>query len=273
MFHVEHYTEILIFIIFLMSKVISFANQKGGVGKTTNAVNLAAELGLRGHNTLLIDLDPQQSATSGMGHDPSQSEKDLYTSLVEQKSELKDLLVSSNFENVSLIPGCKDLVSIEYQLGETTEREFRLQKQLESFKSNFDFILIDCPPSNGLLTINALVASDKIFIPLQAEFYSLEGLTQLMETLQVIKESCNPSIDILGVLVTMFDSRTRLSNDVLREAREFLGDLVFSTVLPRLVKIGECPSFGRPISYHDPSGRASQLYRELTDEVLARLKH
>lgn len=255
-----------------MSKVISFANQKGGVGKTTNAVNLAAEFGLRGHRTLVIDLDPQQSATSGLGYEISpDAEADLYTCLVEKQQPLSSLVVKTNFDDVSLIPGCRDLVSIEYQLKEVTKREFALKEELEAMKSNFDFIFIDCPPSNGLLTINALVASDKIFIPLQAEFYSLEGLTQLMDTLQVIKESCNPSIDIVGVLVTMFDSRTRLSNDVLNEAKEFLGDVVFTTVLPRLVKIGECPSFGRPISYHEPTGRATQLYRELADEVLARL--
>ncbi len=253
-----------------MGKIISFANQKGGVGKTTSCVNIAASLGLLGHKVLIIDLDPQGNTTSGVGI----SKKAL-------KATTKDLLVGSMpteeiicptaYENLWVIPTNTSLAGAEFDLFDFDESEFRIKKALESVKDNFDYILIDCPPSLGMLTINAFAASDGIVVPMQCEFYALEGLSQLMITINRIKRMYNPELAITGILITMYNSRLLLSMQVIAELSSHYSDKIFDTKISRNVKLTEAPGFGKPAYYHDKSSKGAKEYLEVAKELATRI--
>ena len=245
-----------------MGKIISIINQKGGVGKTTTAVNLAAELADKGHKTLLIDEDAQGNSTSGLSKDVKFG-KDLYDVLLDD-ADAKEAAVKTAVKKLWLLPSSIDLAGAEIEIAGLPEREFLLRKKLAAIKDSYDYILIDCPPSLGLLTLNALVASDSIIIPIQAEFYALEGLSQL------VSRKLNPSLHILGILLTMFDGRTNLSLQVAEEVKKYFGSKVFRTVIPRTVKLSEAPSFGEPILTYAPKSKGAEAYKKLSREVVRR---
>jgi chromosome partitioning protein len=258
---------------------ISFAvaNQKGGVGKTTSAVNIAALLAERGYSVLLFDLDPQCNATSGLGlagtgSSPAsdQTQPDIFDLFLGNLS-LDSLVLSTGVENLFLVPSSKDLVSLEAEIGKLAGRELILRSQTKLLKRRFDFIFFDCPPSSGLLTLNALGAANRVLIPLQAEYYALEGLSGLISTIEFVKNTYNPELEIFGVFMTMFDGRTNLANQVRKEAENFFGPAMLRTVVPRSVKLSEAPSHGLPISAYDPSGVGSAAYRGIVEEVLVKL--
>ena len=249
-----------------MGKIISIINQKGGVGKTTTAVNLAAELADKGHKTLLIDEDAQGNSTSGLSKDVKFG-KDLYDVLLDDADAAA---VKTAVKKLWLPPSSIDLAGAEIEIAGLPEREFLLRKKLAAIKDSYDYILIDCPPSLGLLTLNALVASDSIIIPIQAEFYALEGLSQLVKTVQVVSRKLNPSLHILGILLTMFDGRTNLSLQVAEEVKKYFGSKVFRTVIPRTVKLSEAPSFGEPILTYAPKSKGAEAYKKLSREVVRR---
>ncbi len=251
-----------------MGKIISIINQKGGVGKTTTAVNLAAELADKGHKTLLIDEDAQGNSTSGLSKDVKFG-KDLYDVLLDD-ADAKEAAVKTAVKKLWLLPSSIDLAGAEIEIAGLPEREFLLRKKLAAIKDSYDYILIDCPPSLGLLTLNALVASDSIIIPIQAEFYALEGLSQLVKTVQVVSRKLNPSLHILGILLTMFDGRTNLSLQVAEEVKKYFGSKVFRTVIPRTVKLSEAPSFGEPILTYAPKSKGAEAYKKLSREVVRR---
>ncbi|MSR77382.1 MAG: ParA family protein [Candidatus Omnitrophica bacterium] len=251
-----------------MSAIFSFCNQKGGVGKTTSVVNMAALLGKKGFKVLVIDLDPQANATSGLGIEkPAKIESTVYELLVE-KSEPAALIVTTEFSNVSLIPSNPDVSSVEMELYQLERREFYLKTRLETLKSKFDFIFLDCPPSLGMISINALVASDYIVIPLQCEYYALEGLGQLINTYQLVKTNLNPQLEIGGVILTMADSRTNLTQQVIEEVRSYFKEKVFNAIIPRSVKLSEAPSFGKPAVFYDPQNRGSKGYVDVVGEFI-----
>lgn len=252
-----------------MGQVIAISNQKGGVGKTTSAVSLSAELAQMGHKVLLVDFDPQASATSGLGVQLKDEGQDLYDMFFGRIS-LSQILTPSPIENLSVAPASKDLVGLEIELGKTPGRELILKSELNLLQTSFDYVLIDCPPSSGLLTLNALGAAEKILIPLQAEYYALEGLSALMNTVEFVRNTFNPGLEILGVFITMFDIRTNLSNMVEQEARSYFGELVFESRIPRNIKISECPSHGLPICQYDPSSAGAVAYHNLAKEIRRR---
>jgi chromosome partitioning protein len=252
-----------------LAKIITIANQKGGVGKTTTAVNLAASLAVGEYKTLLIDIDAQANATSGLGVDAKQSNKTIYEVLIGQASA-SDAIVTTGVPNLDLIPSHINLVGAEVELIDATDREHIMEKALVEIKSKYDFIFIDCPPSLSLLTLNALVASDSILIPVQCEYYALEGLGQLLNTINIVKRHLNPRLDIEGVLLTMYDSRLRLSNQVVQEVQKYFGEKVFSTLVHRNVRLSEAPSFGQPVVLYDAASIGSRQYLELAAEVVRR---
>jgi len=249
--------------------VIACANQKGGVGKTTTVVNLATYLALDGRQVLVVDLDPQGNATSGLGFDRASAPTSIYPSLIEGLS-VRELVQPTQVEGLWLIPSGRDLAGAEVELVDLPDRERKLQRALAAIRPAFDFILLDCPPAVGLLTVNALTAADAVLVPIQCEYYALEGLSQLLSTIDLVRDNLNPRLRLAGVLLTMYDARTTLSADVAAEVREHLGGTVFDTVVPRSVRLAEAPSYGRPIARYSPESRGAQAYRALADEVLVR---
>lgn len=251
-----------------MGTIISIINQKGGVGKTTTAVNLAAYLADKGKKTLLIDEDSQGNSTSGLSAEVTWK-GNLYDVLLDDQP-VEEAIVKTAIKKLWVLPSSIDLAGAEIEIAGVPERETLLKRKIEALKESYDYILIDCPPSLGLMTLNALVASDSIIIPIQAEFYALEGLSQLVKTVQIVSRKLNPSLHILGILLTMFDGRTNLSIQVAEEVKKYFGSKVFKTVIPRTVKLSEAPSFGEPILTYAPKSKGAEAYKKLCREVLRR---
>lgn len=254
-----------------MGKVISIANQKGGVGKTTSAINLAASLAALEHPTLVIDIDPQSNSTSGLGIDPKSTSNSVYDILVGGVPS-KDALLSSELPFLDIIPSHINLVGAEIEMIDRDDREKILTKAIEELRTKYDFVIVDSPPSLGLLTINALTASDSVIIPVQCEYFALEGLGQLLNTIKIVRQHLNTFLEIEGVLLTMFDNRTRLSTQVAQEVKKYFNDKVFNTVISRNVRLAEAPSFGKPIILYDSVSSGSQNYLALAREVVVRNK-
>ncbi len=258
-----------------MGKVISLVNQKGGVGKTTTSINLSSSLGHLDKRVLLIDLDPQSNATTGLGVDRTKVKKSIYNVLMED-CDIKDTIIKTPFKNLSLIPAMIDLAGVDIELIQISvqDKEFiiteQLKKQLDTIRDRYDYIIIDCPPNLGILTTNALAASDSVLIPIQCEYYSLEGVNQLLRTVVRIQQKVNPNLSIEGVLLTMLDGRTLLGLEVVEDVRKFFNEKVFSTIIPRLVKLVEAPSHGKPILEYDPKSKGALAYLNLAKEVIDR---
>ena len=253
-------------------KIIAITNQKGGVGKTTTAINLGAELAAQGYNVLIVDIDPQGNASTGIGVEPKDRDLTTYDLLLED-TPLQNVMMETETEGLWIAPATTDLSSADIELSASERRSFMLHEALRAPDVDalgLDYILIDCPPSLSLLTVNAMVAADTVLVPLQSEFYALEGLSQLMLTLREVREAANPDLRIEGVVLTMYDQRNNLSHQVEADARENLGDLVFSTVIPRNVRVSEAPSFAMPVSAYDPASKGSLAYAALAQEILAR---
>jgi chromosome partitioning protein len=250
-----------------MGKIICITNQKGGVGKTTTTVNLAACLAAVEKKTLLIDMDPQGNASSGVGLDKTQLSPNIYQVLMGE-ADIRDAIRPTELEKLFCLPSNSHLIGAEVELVEMENREGRLKQALASIQSEYDYFLIDCPPSLGFLTLNALMAADSVLIPVQTEYYALEGLSSLMETIEMVRESLNPKLEIEGALLTMVDSRTRLATQVADEVKKFFGDKVYNTVVPRNVQLSESPSFGKPIILYDIRSSGAQAYLNLTKEIL-----
>lgn len=251
------------------TKILAIINQKGGVGKSTTAVNLAAALGAAGKEVLLVDLDPQGNATSGYGIDKRDIDQCVYNVLLGE-TPIEDVILAEVGKGVDVLPSTISLAGAEVELVNEMARENRLKNALGTLRGRYDCILIDCPPSLGLLTINALVAADKLLIPIQCEFYALEGVTKLLDSMKRVKSVLNPSLDIYGIVLTMYDARTNLSKQVVDEVRSFFGDTVFETVIPRTVKLSEAPSYGQPILDYAPENKGTEAYNELAQEVIKR---
>lgn len=250
-----------------MGKIIAVANQKGGVGKTTSTVNLGASLAQLGNRVLLVDIDPQGNATSGVGVNKGDLNECVYNILVEE-AEAKDVCVPTVVEDLYIIPATIQLAGAEIELVSTISREEKLKRALDPIKNNFDYILIDCPPSLGLLTINALTSADSVLIPVQCEYYALEGLSQLLNTIRLVQKHLNKQLMIEGVLLTMFDARTNLGIQVIEEVKMYFQDKVYKSIIPRNVRLGEAPSHGKPITIYDPRSKGAEVYLELAKEVM-----
>ncbi len=251
-----------------MSEVIAIINQKGGVGKSTTAINLAACLGDLGKTALVVDFDPQGNATSGFGVDKDTLKKDIYDALM-NNVPMTDVIVPSPVKGVDVAPATIQLAGAEIELVSVMARESVLRYVLEPVRDIYDYVFLDCPPSLGLLTVNALVAADSLLIPIQCEFYALEGLSKLLESMRMVKGRLNPGLDIFGVVMTMYDVRTTLSRQVVEEVRDYFGDKVFSSIIPRNVKLSEAPSHGLPINLYDSRSKGALAYAELAKEVVA----
>ncbi|WP_452228816.1 MULTISPECIES: ParA family protein [unclassified Lacinutrix] len=252
-----------------MGKIIAIANQKGGVGKTTTSINLAASLGVLEKKVLLIDADPQANATSGLGINVEEVEIGTYQ-LLEHTNTAKQAIVKTDTPNLDIIPSHIDLVAIEIELVDKEAREYMLKKALEEVKDDYDFILIDCAPSLGLLTLNALTAADAVIIPIQCEYFALEGLGKLLNTIKSVQKIHNPELDIEGLLLTMYDSRLRLSNQVVEEVQKHFNDMVFKTIIQRNVRLSEAPSYGESIINYDASSKGASNYLSLAKEVITK---
>jgi chromosome partitioning protein len=251
------------------TKVMAIINQKGGVGKSTTAINLSAALGELGKQVLLVDLDPQGNSSSGLGIEKSQVHNCVYDVLLNDVP-IEDVIIPDVSEGLDLVPATINLAGAEVELVSEMARENRLKDAVGSLRGKYDYVFIDCPPSLGLLTVNALVAADKLLIPIQCEFYALEGVTKLLDSMKRVKTRLNPTLDIFGVLLTMYDGRTTLSRQVAEEVRGYFGKTVFAALIPRTVKLSEAPSFGQPITQYDPSGKGAQSYMDLAKEVVQR---
>ena len=251
-----------------MTKIITIANQKGGVGKTTTAINLAASLAVVGKDTLLVDVDPQGNSTTGLGIERSQLEMSLYEVLTGVTS-LAKVQQQVDFPHLVVIPATKDLVGAEIELVSANRREYRLKDALISLRDHYDYILLDCPPSLGLLTLNALTAGESLLIPIQSEYYALEGLSALLETMNLVRNGLNPRLYLEGIVVTMFDSRNRISHQVVEEIRAHFPDKLFRTIVRRNVRLSESPSYGKPICLYDPGSTGAQDYMELAKELIS----
>lgn len=250
-----------------MGKVITIVNQKGGVGKTTTAINLAASLALAEKDILIIDTDPQGNSTSGLGISRENLKRSLYDVYI-GNSNITDVLIKTSIDHLSILPSTIDLLGAEVEIINKQGRESILLKAIEPIKKDFKYILIDCPPSLGLLTLNALVAADSVMIPVQCEYYALEGLTLLTRTIRMVRSSFNPGLEIEGILLTMYDSRNNLSEEVASEVRKYFGNKVYNTVIPRNVTLGEAPSFGKPVILYDIKSKGAQSYLSLAKEIL-----
>jgi chromosome partitioning protein len=253
-----------------MKRVIAVLNQKGGVGKTTSAINVAAYAAKAGKKVLLIDLDPQGNATSGLGVDKLTLTKTMYEAMIGEV-QLADYAIKTQVDNLWLVPTNAELAGVEVSLANAEKRELRLRNFLAHSTQEFDLVFIDCPPSLGLLTVNALTASSDVLIPVQTEYYALEGIGQLVQVIQRVQHSLNPTLQILGVMLTMYDNRTSLSNQVKAEVEKVFGDLVFKTTIPRNVRLAEAPSHGRPIMDYEKWSKGARAYKNLTKEVLTRV--
>lgn len=252
-----------------MSRIIAIANQKGGVGKTTTAINLSACLAEKNKKVLTIDIDPQGNTTSGLGVDKNNAENTVYE-LFLGECTLIECIVNSVMENLQIIPSNINLSGAEIELISMENKEFLLRDQLESIRNDYDFIIIDCPPSLNLLTVNAMAASDTVLVPIQCEYYALEGLTQLMHTIDLITERLNPKLEIEGVVFTMYDARTNLSNQVVQNVKDNLNKKIYKTIIPRNVRLAEAPSYGMPINMYDGRSSGAEAYRFLAEEVIER---
>lgn len=247
--------------------ILSFANQKGGVGKTTSALNIGVYLAEKGKKVLVVDMDPQANLTSGIGVKPDEKKSNVYEILNKNK-KASESFFSTKVKNLYIIPSTIDLAGAEVELVAAMNRERILETALSEIKDSFDYVIIDCPPSLGLLTINALTASDGVIIPVQCEYFALEGLGQLLNTIKLIRNNLNPTLEVKGVLLTMYDSRTKLSNEIVEEVKKFFDNKVFETIVPRNVRLSEAPSHGDPISVYDPKSSGAQAYEDLTKELL-----
>ncbi len=253
-----------------MSRIIAIANQKGGVGKTTTAINLGACLAVAEKQTLIVDIDPQGNATSGLGIQRGEVERSVYDVLVEGTEIRAAAQEEVHFPYLDVVPSTRDLVGAEVELVNEPDRELVLRRALQAVQKEYDYILVDCPPSLGLLTLNTLAAADSVLIPIQCEFYALEGLSQLLNTVRLVQRNLNPRLEIDGVLLTMFDQRLNLSKQVAEEAKEYFGDRVYTTVIPRNVRLAEAPSFGKPIVLYDILSAGAQAYLALAREIMSR---
>ncbi len=250
-----------------MANIISFINQKGGVGKTTSAVNTASYLAEAGKFVLLVDLDSQGNATSGLGVDPRKVEHSLYSTMVDN-GNIRDAIVNVGMDGLDIIPATADLAGANIELIDVENREFRLYDVLRQVRTDYDYIIIDSPPSLGILTINGLVASDNIIIPVQAEYYALEGLGQLLETINLVQNNLQPNLQIMGAVITLFDRRNRLAKQVVREMRQHFPGKVFESIIPRTVRLAEAPSFGQSISVFDSFNKGAKAYKSLAKEII-----
>lgn len=251
-----------------MGKAIAIFNQKGGVGKTTTNINLAACLALKGKRVLIVDIDPQGNTTTGMGISKKELEYTSYNILVEKDVAPEKTILKTKVENLDIIPASVNLAGAEIEMVQVEGRELRLKKALDKIKGKYDYIFIDCPPSLGLLTINSLTAVDSVLIPIQCEFYALEGVSQLMSTIDLVKRSLNNKLEIQGVILSMFDGRTNLSVQVVEEVKKYFKDKVYKTVIPRNVRLAEAPSYGMPITEYDPASKGAEAYLEFAEEFL-----
>ncbi len=250
-----------------MGKAIALFNQKGGVGKTTTNVNLSSCIATKGRKILIIDIDPQGNTTSGFGIDKSSVEYNVYDLLLDYE-DVKKCIISTEFKNIDIISSNVSLAGAEIELTNLAEREYRLKKAIKEIKDQYDYIFIDCPPSLGLLTINSLVAVDSVLIPIQCEYYALEGVSQLMNTIELVQQSLNPNLQIQGVVLSMFDGRTNLSIQVVDEVKKYFKGKVYTTIIPRNVRLAEAPSYGLPIIEYDPKSKGAEAYSELADEFI-----
>ena len=250
-----------------MGKVISVANQKGGVGKTTTTINLSTLIAKKGKKVLMIDADPQGNASSGLGIDRDDIELSIYDILIDEV-EFDNVVKKTNIKNLDICPSNINLAGAEVELVSVMSREHRLKEKLDKIKDNYDFIIIDCPPSLGLITLNAFTASDSVLIPVQCEYYALEGLGQLLNTINLVKKHLNKNLEIEGALLTMYDVRTNLSNQVVKEVKNYFNDKVYKNVIPRNVKLSEAPSYGMPISVYDPRSKGAKSYEKFVKEFL-----